>query len=1121
MTTPGLRIDQISEAVSAVPGVVVTFLDTAPTSGYSTSSTSFADINAELAGSFTAPAAGDYFFIFTTAISASVDEDVGAQFQLLIDAGTGDEQAVGGTYPDWNILVSPAGSVYERAISTFTAYATLSAGVHTIKPQWKKTNGSTAYVDQGSPFVAKGFLVSGSGVGGLIADSKERTSQLVITGTASPDAKQLDSALSLSFNTIDNERVLIVFVGTASMYGSGVAVPRGYIFIDGEEKARVAEEIDVQYYSANLSMVYLTEPLSAGAHTAEFYFTKYDSGSPEWRLNDCHSQYLIFRGGQMPIKQNGVLVASTEQSLNFTGAGIDVTNNNGDIDISMVGPMGPTVDRKEELSTQTISAALDVGGKQELTALARTITTLNNENIELVFFGTARMPASGAANGYVWFEVDDVIVETHSGFYLPAVNYVENVNFTIRKTLLPGLHSIKCYAAKYTGSETNWQLYSIRSYIVQSRGGYSYPENIPVLEYNSASVVNVTAAPGCSTTLRAVLNNGQEYTYTGTLTVDLSVSGRGGLDTGSEASGTWYYVYLVPNVNGDALSVVCSASSPATGPTGFPVWKYVGPIRNDGSSNILPFVQVSESEFKYTTNQTVYSSGSAGYIEPEVAYATVSIAAFIPATANEICIKSYMETNAVSGELWYMNLSSDGANLFTNHALFSDSAQRQISELFLKIPISNTNLYRWRSRSTGSGDLYWTAIFAIGWRDGWLARNKQTEIITDSISESLIPDWTQSDHLYKWGNVAAYIAGKENKGGLPFQVNTYTHGVTAVNNAYRGGTLAQNGRIYFIPAFQAPETNWHYLNTKTGQVVAYAPGYTPGGDAYCGGVLAPSGRIYLIPSYQADAANWHYIDTKKNVIVEYAHGVTAVDGAYWGGILAPDGKIYLVPFGQANQTNWHYISSSGVVTAYAHGATVVQWGYGGGVLAPNGRIYLVPYGQSNQTNWHYIDTSTGNVEAYAHGATVAQYGYMGGVLSPDGTRIYLIPWAQSSSANWHYIDVASATVTAYAHGQSGIVANAYASGVLAPDGYIYMVPFSQSDQSSWHRIAGFTGEVEAYTPGVTIGANAYYGGVLGPDNRIYFIPSYQADETVWHFIEVNTNDGWNKNLCTSPLFNKF
>ena len=69
----------------------------------------------------------------------------------------------------------------------------------------------------------------------------------------------------------------------------------------------------------------------------------------------------------------------------------------------------------------------------------------------------------------------------------------------------------------------------------------------------------------------------------GSLTLSTAVSGAGGLDTGTIAASTFYYVYTV--VSSNAVKLVASTS--AISPTGFTQYKKVGAFYTDSSSNIF------------------------------------------------------------------------------------------------------------------------------------------------------------------------------------------------------------------------------------------------------------------------------------------------------------------------------------------------------------------------------------------------------------------------------------------------------------------------------------------------------------------------------------------------------
>jgi len=84
----------------------------------------------------------------------------------------------------------------------------------------------------------------------------------------------------------------------------------------------------------------------------------------------------------------------------------------------------------------------------------------------------------------------------------------------------------------------------------------------------------------------------------GSLTLNTAILGAGGLDTGSIAASTLYYVYTI--VDSNSIKLIASISS--TSPTGFTQYKKVGAFYTDTSSNIF------KAYFYGEINQTVFSA---------------------------------------------------------------------------------------------------------------------------------------------------------------------------------------------------------------------------------------------------------------------------------------------------------------------------------------------------------------------------------------------------------------------------------------------------------------------------------------------------------------------------------
>jgi len=95
------------------------------------------------------------------------------------------------------------------------------------------------------------------------------------------------------------------------------------------------------------------------------------------------------------------------------------------------------------------------------------------------------------------------------------------------------------------------------------------------------------------------------------ITVDITASGANGLDTGSEAANTWYYIWLIYNPATDTTAGLFSTSSTSpTLPSGYTKKRLIGAVRNDNSSDLLNFIQ-NNYVVSYNGTQVALFNGSA------------------------------------------------------------------------------------------------------------------------------------------------------------------------------------------------------------------------------------------------------------------------------------------------------------------------------------------------------------------------------------------------------------------------------------------------------------------------------------------------------------------------------
>lgn len=91
-------------------------------------------------------------------------------------------------------------------------------------------------------------------------------------------------------------------------------------------------------------------------------------------------------------------------------------------------------------------------------------------------------------------------------------------------------------------------------------------------------------------------------------TLDITTSGKNGLDTGAEAADTWYYVWMIWNPSTAEVAGLLSASATSpTLPSGFTKKRLVGAVRNDGSSDFKQFLQKNQL-VRFEDGYLVYSA---------------------------------------------------------------------------------------------------------------------------------------------------------------------------------------------------------------------------------------------------------------------------------------------------------------------------------------------------------------------------------------------------------------------------------------------------------------------------------------------------------------------------------
>lgn len=192
------------------------------------------------------------------------------------------------------------------------------------------------------------------------------------------------------------------------------------------------------------------------------------------------------------------------------------------------------------------------------------------------------------------------------------------------------------------------------------------------------------------------------------LTVDIALSGVNGLDTGSEAANTWYYIWVIYDSSTAAGLLSTSSTNPAM-PIGYAYKSLLGAIRNNGSSNFINIIQNGNSVV--SAQSQVLSNGLA---HP---YAAVDLSSAIPPTAQKIkgnfSVTSTVDSTRVGG---YIASTIDGfGSLVIIHNI---NANSYWYAPFILDVLEPQTMYYQNPWNSGPSPI---AIHIIGWEYGGIS----------------------------------------------------------------------------------------------------------------------------------------------------------------------------------------------------------------------------------------------------------------------------------------------------------------------------------------------------------------------------------------------------------------
>lgn len=210
------------------------------------------------------------------------------------------------------------------------------------------------------------------------------------------------------------------------------------------------------------------------------------------------------------------------------------------------------------------------------------------------------------------------------------------------------------------------------------------------------------------------------------VTISMVASGANGLDSGSVAQATWYYLYVI--YNGSTIAGLASTSSTSpTLPAGYTYFARVGAISTGASSTNLTRILQFGNRAQYvvtattqTPNLPVAATATTNTGDLSIpTWVSVAIGAFVPPTAGTLIGSLMVNINAnhIAAAMVAPNNSYGGILSGTNPPPVALAPAQFTSQQSNLMPFSfileSSNIY-WANSAGGTAVI---AIFVQGWTD--------------------------------------------------------------------------------------------------------------------------------------------------------------------------------------------------------------------------------------------------------------------------------------------------------------------------------------------------------------------------------------------------------------------
>jgi hypothetical protein len=184
------------------------------------------------------------------------------------------------------------------------------------------------------------------------------------------------------------------------------------------------------------------------------------------------------------------------------------------------------------------------------------------------------------------------------------------------------------------------------------------------------------------------------------VTINFATNGAAGLDTGSIASNSWYYIWIIGKSDGSVSAIGSLSSSAPTMPTGYTFKARAGAVRTQAASAVFAGTYQAGSDVQYVGTASGLPQMASGTASQ---WTAVAVGAFVPPTAAKISVST---------------LSNGGGVSVVPDNNFGGSGGIQISHF-----VSGYVLYIPATFVLESTNIYWSAgdsrcrLYCIGWTD--------------------------------------------------------------------------------------------------------------------------------------------------------------------------------------------------------------------------------------------------------------------------------------------------------------------------------------------------------------------------------------------------------------------